>query len=280
MSPIRRAAVLGKPVAHSFSPALHHAAHAALGLDWGYQAIECDEAGLPGLLGRMGPDWIGVSVTMPLKRAALSLADTASAVAAEVGAANTLLFDGAGITAHNTDVAGIEAALREAGVTVVEHGLILGAGGTAQAALAALRDMGDLAPMVVVRDRTRTRDLQATAARLGVTPRIVESLPHLPNPLSGVVISTLPPGAADLLNVSEVAPGCVVLDVVYTPWPTPFTLSAQQAGARIISGLEMLVHQAAGQVRLMTGLPAPLEEMRAALAEAVAARDEAAASGR
>ena len=133
--------MLGSPISHSLSPVLHRAAYAELGLTWWrYEAIECDEAGLPALLDSCGPDWAGLSLTMPLKRVALTVADEVSPLAQAVGAANTLVFspDG-GRRADNIDVAGMVSALREAGLTRVEQAVILGAGGTAQSALAAVR---------------------------------------------------------------------------------------------------------------------------------------------
>ncbi|MGH3613741.1 MAG: shikimate dehydrogenase, partial [Pseudonocardia sp.] len=117
-SPPRRAAVLGSPIAHSLSPVLHHAAYAALGLDgWNYGAHECDESGLGGFVAGLGPEWAGLSLTMPLKRVALEVADQVSALAAATGAANTLVAGPGGWVADNTDVAGIVGALRDAGVT-------------------------------------------------------------------------------------------------------------------------------------------------------------------
>ena len=107
-----RAAVLGRPVGHSLSPVLHTAAYAALGLaDWSYTAVDCGAAELPGLLAGLGPDWAGLSLTMPLKRAALAVADSVHPLAAAVGAANTLVLGG-GRRAYTTDVAGIAEALR------------------------------------------------------------------------------------------------------------------------------------------------------------------------
>src|SRR3954454_21014628 len=135
----RRAAVLGSPIAHSLSPALHRAAHAALGLTgWSYERIECREEELAPLVAGLGPAWVGLSLTMPLKRVALDVADDVSPLAAAVGAADTLLLDGAR-RAHNTDVAGIVGAPPYAGVSRANTAVVLGAGGTAQAALAALR---------------------------------------------------------------------------------------------------------------------------------------------
>ncbi|MFN2495855.1 MAG: shikimate dehydrogenase [Pseudonocardiaceae bacterium] len=270
-SPPHRAAVLGSPIRHSLSPVLHGAAYAALGLsDWRYEAFECDEAALPAFVEGLGPEWAGLSLTMPLKRVALAVATEISPLASAVGAANTLLL-GARRRAENTDVAGILAALREAGLDRVGAAVILGAGGTAQAALAALRELGECTPAVVVRDPARTGQLREAADRLGMAPTISGGLPDVEWPEADVVISTLPPGAADALRPQRWAAGTVVLDVVYTPWPTPFAGSALAGGCRIVSGLAMLLHQAGAQVELMTGRVAPVDQMRAAL-EAAARR--------
>lgn len=274
-STARRAAVLGNPIRHSLSPVLHSAAYAALGLTgWRYQAFDCDEAALPAFVDRLGPEWAGLSLTMPLKRVALTVADEVSPLASAVGAANTLLLGppGGHRRAENTDVAGILAALREAGLDRVSAAVILGAGGTAQAALAALRELGEAAPTVLVRDPARTADLRAAADRLGVAPTICGGLPDCAVPEADVVISTLPPGAADVVRDQHWPTGLVVLDVVYTPWPTPLAASALGAGCRVVSGLAVLLHQAVAQVELMTGRCAPVAPMRAALDAAVVRR--------
>lgn len=254
-----RAAVLGSPVAHSLSPVLHAAAYRALGLEgWSYGRHECTEDGLAGFVAGLGPEWAGLSLTMPLKRVALDVADEVSPLAAATGAANTLVL-GATRRAENTDVAGIVAALGP----VSGRAVVLGAGGTAQAALAALRELGITDVTVLVRSIARAGELRAAAARLGVTPVVEQGLGPV---AADVVISTLPRGAADDLRVDA----AVVLDVVYAPWPTPFAAAA--GGARVVSGLEMLLHQAVAQVELMTGHPGPVDAMREALDAAVAAR--------
>jgi shikimate dehydrogenase len=268
----RRAAVLGLPVGHSLSPTLHLAAYEALGLrDWRYERIECGEDELRGLVDRLGPEWAGLSLTMPLKRVALEVADSVSPLAAAVGAANTLLLDG-GRRAENTDVLGIAEALREAGVARPEQAVVLGAGGTAQAALAALAELGERSPTVIVRDVDRTRQLRATAERLGVRPVVLGGLFDDPLPEADVVISTLPAGGADPLAPTPWRRRPVVLDVVYANWPTTLATSALEAGCTVVSGLSVLLHQAVGQVRLMTGLAAPVDAMRAALDAAAARR--------
>lgn len=269
-----RAAVLGSPVAHSLSPALHTAAYRALGLDgWTYGRHECDEAGLPAFVDGLDAGWAGLSLTMPLKRVALEVADEVSPLAAATGAANTLVLAGGRRAAHNTDVAGIVAAL--AGVAPGGRAVVLGAGGTAQAALAALRDLGIDDVEVLVRNLARAGELRIAADRLGTSPSVSDALADPARASAAirgaaVVVSTLPAGASDRLTGP--GPGTVVLDVVYAPWPTPFAAAAAGAGARVVSGLEMLLHQAVAQVELMTGHPGPVATMRSALDAAVAVR--------
>ena len=172
-----RAAVLGSPIAHSLSPVLHLAAYRALGLaDWDYEKHECVEPGLAGFVAGLGPDWAGLSLTMPLKRVALEVADEISPLAAATGAANTLVLTGGRRYADNTDVAGIIATLRGAGFDGGGRAVVLGAGGTAQAALAALRELGVGEIEVLVRSVGRTGELRATADRIGVTPAVSDAL--------------------------------------------------------------------------------------------------------
>ena len=274
---VRRAAVLGSPIKHSLSPVLHGAAYQALDLHgWHYDKIECDEPGLPRLVDSMGPEWAGLSLTMPLKRVALTVADEVSPLAEAVGAANTLVFSSAGPTggrrADNTDVVGMISALREAGLARVEQAVILGAGGTASSALAAVRELGHDSPIVLVRNLARTGELRETAGRLGMRPTISGGLFEEPLPAADLVISTLPGGAADPLSSTRWQPGTMVLDVVYAPWPTSFARSALAVGCPVVSGLTVLLYQAVAQVELMTGHPGPVEAMRTALVAAVAAR--------
>jgi shikimate dehydrogenase len=273
-----KAAVLGSPVAHSLSPVLHRAAYAELGLgDWSYQGLECTEAGLPGLLGGCGPDWAGLSLTMPLKRTVLPLLDWVQPLAAEVGCANTVIFTGGRKHGHNTDVPGMTAALAAAGVTGSGPtgsgpALILGGGATACSALACLRGLGRTEATVAVRDPRRASQLLAVADRLGLRVQLATlGAPDIPWQL---LISTLPGGAADacaeqIIGAARCGAGrkagqLTVLDVVYHPWPTKLAVTAEQAGATVVGGFEFLLQQAGPQVELMTGRPAPLAAMRAA----------------
>ncbi|ALL76466.1 MULTISPECIES: shikimate dehydrogenase [unclassified Pseudonocardia] len=276
-TPVRRAAVLGSPIAHSLSPALHNAAYAALGLDgWHYDRFEIDEAGLAGFVGGLGPEWAGLSLTMPLKRVLLDVADRVAPGAAAIGAGNTLVFGPQGAVAHNTDVTGIAESLRAAGAGT-GRAVVLGAGGTAQAAVAALHDLEVDHVDVLVRDAGRAGALRETADRLDVEPEVHAVLTDAAAAarlLDGadVVVSTLPAGVADALAGARWRPGTVLLDSVYAPWPTVVAGGAAAAGATIVSGLEMLLRQAIAQVELMTGRPGPEAAMRGALDAAVLAR--------
>ena len=264
-----RAAVLGRPIGHSLSPVLHRAAYHALGLtDWSYDAIDCGEQELPGVLAAHD-GWAGFSCTMPLKRVALSVADEVEPLAGAVGAANTLTPRAqGGWLASTTDVAGIISALTERGVTPASVA-ILGAGGTAQAALAALAELGTRRAEVLVRDVARTRELHATAARVGIELAVACLERESPALGADLVISTLPRGAADPLAARGWTPAQVLLDAVYDPWPTPLGAAFDAAGAKVVSGALMLLHQAAAQVELMTGRRAPVAAMRTALLAAL-----------
>jgi shikimate dehydrogenase len=276
----RRAAVLGSPVAHSLSPVLHAAAYQMLGLHWSYSAIECNEAQLPGVLMGLDESFVGLSLTMPLKRAILPLLDDISELAVAVGAANTVLFDGVGPflrrRGENTDVPGIVAALKARRPEGIRSAVILGAGGTAAAALAALRELGVERSVVVVRDQARTGELQRCAERLGVTLTLVDWPGRAVLSDADMIISTVPAGATDQLAAqSPASSGQLLFDVLYEPWPTSYAAASLAAGAEVIGGLELLVQQAARQVALWTGRPDPVEivaAMRVAGEAAIASR--------
>jgi shikimate dehydrogenase len=260
-----RAAVIGRPVGHSLSPLLHRAAYRALGLtDWTYDALDFGAEDIPVLLAGLGEDWRGFSVTMPCKQAAAAAADEVGALPRLLRAANTLVHlpDGRW-QAENTDVHGVGMALQLAGVQAVSHAAILGAGGTAAATAVALAELGAEQVDVVVREPARAADLVRVLGTLGVTTSVT--------PMAGaalasdVVVSTVPIGAQpDLLGLGWRS-GQTVLDVLYAPWPTPLAERVVDAGGTVISGLEVLFWQATAQVELMTGQPAPIAEMRAAL---------------
>jgi shikimate dehydrogenase len=262
----RRAAVLGSPIAHSLSPVLHRAAYAAMGLDaWSYDAVECGEDGLGALLDGLGPEWAGLSLTMPLKRVALGLVDTVSDLAAKVGGANTIVLRDGRRHGDNTDVYGIETALAEAGLKAPAEALVLGGGATAASALAALAGLGTREAVLAVRTPERAAGAAEVGERFGLAVRVVplgEASAHLPAEL---VVSTLPGGAADVFAEPVAESGAALFDVVYAPWPTALAAAVERAGGTAVGGFAMLLHQAVRQVAMMTGRDdVPVEAMRAA----------------
>ena len=261
----RRAAVLGSPVAHSRSPQLHLAAYRALGLnDWTYDRIECTADQLPSVVGAFGPEWVGVSVTMPGKFAALRFADERTQRAELVGSANTLVRTETGWRADNTDIDGVAGAL---GQRTVGRAVVVGSGGTAPAAVAALAGMGARAITVVARDREKAQRLVTLGAALGSATAVTDFAdPALPSTVAGadVLVSTIPADVA-AGHLDTFAGARVLLDAIYEPWPTPLARGVAAAGGEVISGLQMLLHQAYSQVEQFTGRPAPRREMAAAL---------------
>jgi shikimate dehydrogenase len=271
--------VLGSPIAHSLSPLLHRAAYADLGLaDWRYDAIEVDETGLAGFLAECGPEWAGLSLTMPLKRAVLPLLDTASDLVRLVGAANTVVLGRDGRRAgHNTDVVGIIEALRGIGA-IPGPALVLGAGATAASTLAALRTLGCPSVRVLARRPETASGLFHLADDLGLAlsvgpwPGAGDRLPG--SGAAAVVVCTVPAAAsAALADAVPVDPGAL-LDVSYDPWPPPLVSAWQRAGGAAVGGDEMLLHQAVAQVELMTGQRPDVAVMRAALQAELALRAE------
>lgn len=277
--PDRRLAVIGSPIAHSLSPALHRAAYAVLGLDWGYGRHEVRAGGLEAFVDGLDRRWRGLSVTMPLKEEVAALATGADRTVELTGAANTLLFDGGRRIARNTDVAGVERALRDAGAAAVEHAVVIGAGATARSVIVALDRLGMRGVTVLVRDPSRAVAVRDLVDELGVDLDLVD-IAQLRHVVEGtdVVAWTLPNGVplpGDLGLSGE--PGAVALDVTYSPWPGPLAAPWLAAGGHVASGRDMLLHQAVRQVRFFvsgqTESPLPDEAaveaaMRAALPDA------------
>ena len=283
-----RAAVLGHPIAHSLSPVLHRAAYAALGLDWAYDAVDVTTDQLPAFVRDLDDSWAGLSLTMPLKQAVIPLLDHVEPLAEVVGVVNTVVVQRGGarptLVGANTDVHGIAAALNEggperqrpgAGPAATRHAVVLGAGATAASALAGLAELGIVTSTVLARAIARAGAIMRAAHRMGVdaTVRTMAPLDRTVDALAraDVVVSTLPPGAAD-----EIAPGLdagtvrgVLLDCAYTPRPTALVAAWRAAGGSAVTGERMLLHQAGEQVRLMTGSPAPLAAMDTALTAAL-----------
>ncbi len=264
-----RLAVLGSPIAHSKSPVLHRAAYDVLGLDWKYTAIEVGAGGLADFLAACGPDWRGLSLTMPLKREALPLLAEVEPVAAQVGAVNTVLFrDGARI-GFNTDVYGVQQALRDLGTPRPDTVLLLGAGATASSVVAAVHGLG--ATRIVIGARTPAKAGAAIelATRLGIAASAHELDTAVEEAHDAdVVVSTLPGDVALNLELpTELRESVPLFDVAYAPWPTAIARSWEAVGGTAASGLGMLLHQAIRQVRIfVTGDPEkPLDDESAVL---------------
>ncbi|UWX95879.1 shikimate dehydrogenase [Arthrobacter zhaoxinii] len=261
----RRAAVLGHPIGHSKSPLLHRAAYAHLGFECSYEAIDVREAEaaefVASLRGQAG--WTGLSVTMPLKAVMVTQMDEVRPLVQALGVLNTVTFSrtdsGPRLTGHNTDVPGIVGALRHAGTRRRPRAVVLGAGGTACAAVAALAELDADGVDVCAR-----RFPEAAAGRAGVREAgLATGVTVRPRPweeaaaacsAADVVICTLPPHGADGLaeEISAVRPDAVLLDAAYDPWPSRLASAWSGLGGTVAPGIEMLLYQAVEQVKLFT----------------------------
>jgi shikimate dehydrogenase len=272
----RKAAVLGFPVEHSRSPQLHLAAYRALGFDdWTYDRIACTADELPSVVSGFGPEWVGVSVTMPGKFAALRFADERTERAQLVGSANTLVRTESGWRADNTDVDGVAGALDHR--RDLRRAIVLGSGATAPAAVVALAGLGVTDITVAARNQHRAARLLELGATLGARTHFADLADTnladtnlIDTSLVGqieraeVLVSTIPSEAA-ALYASSFAVVPVLLDAIYDPWPTPLAQAVADAGGQVVGGLQMLLHQAYSQVEQFTGRPAPRQQMAAAL---------------
>lgn len=265
-----RCAVLGDPVAHSLSPVLHRAGYAAVGLDWEYDAVRVPAGGLADFVAGLDPAvWRGLSVTAPLKREAMALADAVSDRVDLVGAANTLLLTGEEVHADNTDLPGAVAAVRERYDGRIRFATILGGGATAASTGLAMAELGAEALRVAVREPSRAAETAARIAAHPSRPAVeVIGLDEADDD-TDVIVSTIPVTAQTDRLVARCGGVGLLFDVIYDPWPTPLV---QAAGGPVVSGLDLLVHQAALQFTAYTGLAAPLERMRAAGEDALRER--------
>ena len=254
-----RCAVVGSPIDHSLSPAIHQAAYGWLGLDWRYERHRVVAADLAGFVAGLDTSWRGLSCTMPLKQAAVALG-VADPVVQTLAVANTLVFDGVPADMHttrvyNTDVSGLVSAVRLSGVNGVTRAVLLGNGATARSALLAVSQLGASQATVLARDPAKSAALAELGQGFGVEVHHLD-LGSVPGP-ADLVVSTLPAAAAAAVAAALTAE--LVVDVVYDPWPTPLAQEAIRRGLRLLSGLDLLAHQAVGQVEAMTGRTVPVE---------------------
>ncbi len=264
-----RCAVVGDPVDHSLSPVLHHAAYDRLGLAWNYDAVRVPAGTLAGEVERLraddeGPPWRGLSVTAPLKREALALADRATDRARLAGGANTLVLTDDGVHADNTDLPGAAAAVRERHDGAVDDVVVLGAGATAASVLLALCDLGARRVTLLARDPARAAATAETVRGHRDGPEVrVLGLDVEPWTVDAVV-GTIPAAAQDSRVLAAWSGASLVLEAVYDPWPTPLAAAVLARRGTLVSGLDLLAHQAALQVRAFTGFDVDVDLLRGA----------------
>ena len=266
----RRLAVLGSPIAHSLSPRLHAAAYAVLGLDWRYDAIDVSESDLAPFVTGRGDEWLGLSLTMPLKSSIRPLLDSRDELSVLTGSTNTVRFSLSGgerrLDGFNTDVGGIVRALDEKAIVSARHVAILGAGATAASAVVAAAQLGAEHVSILARSPEKAADLEqighAAGTSIAILPLTVASLDVID---ASLVISTLPgtAEAAGLLGDSTLPGRSDLLDVAYHPWPSALGAIWSASDRTVVSGLRMLLHQALLQIRIFANsdpaLPLPDE---------------------
>jgi len=244
-----------------------------LGLDWTYDAVECVGPELAEFVQTRDASWRGLSLTMPLKRDVLPLLDWRHPLVDRVGAANTVLMTNDGIRGFNTDVMGAVRSFREAGVSTLDDVHILGAGATASSMLVAVAELGASRVVVSARTPAKAQELVTLGASLGVDV-IVRAWGIQDRSLRApdAIISTLPGGENDMVFPEPIRDSSALFDIAYDPWPS--ALAASWSGT-VISGFDLLINQAVGQVRVfvngdpeaeLPGEAAVVDAMRAAIA--------------
>ncbi|MCS5733249.1 shikimate dehydrogenase [Herbiconiux daphne] len=277
----RRLGVLGSPIAHSKSPALHRVAYAALGLPWRYDPYEVTTDALAGFVDGLTPDWRGLSLTMPLKETVFGHLDAVDAIGRTTRSVNTVLVthdDGRRrLEGFNTDVYGTRQALERAGIRQVTRALVVGGGATARSAVVAVAQLGAEHVDIVLRSPDKAAQAAETARAAGVSVDVVAL--HDPSVewlAPDLTISTLPGGVGAAQNFAGTlaSTSSALLDVSYDPWPSEFAALWQESDHPVVSGLAMLVHQAVAQLRVFVhGDPlvklADEERITAAMLDAV-----------
>ena len=269
------AAVIGSPITHSLSPVLHLAAYRDLGIEIDYRRIEVKKDAVESFLGSWPENLVGLSVTMPLKQVIIPLLSQVDGLAKAVGAVNTVVPFPGGITAgFNTDVYGIVAAIKEVKGRdwSPKKAVIIGSGATASSALAALVELGAGQINLVARRVSGAGNAVQAATRMGIDPGYVplaatdKARKTIEN--ADLIISTVPREVLDeFYKTISFNSNQAVLDIIYDPSPTMLVKRALAAGASIISGKFMLLHQAVMQVKLFTSRTPNLDIMRAAIRE-------------
>ncbi|WP_439903002.1 shikimate dehydrogenase family protein [Microbacterium azadirachtae] len=272
MSGSSRLAVWGDPIDHSRSPDLHGAAYRVLGLDWEYGRRRVDVAGFDDALDGLDSSWRGLSLTMPLKERAFARSEELDDDARLTGAVNTLLL-GERIRGFNTDVRGLTEALQAGGLGSSRTARVLGGGATARSALVSLLRLGVTDVELRTRRIAQAQELAGFGERLGLRVQ-AHALDEVVAEAVDLTVSTLPGDARlnDTTVAGLVPAGGALFSAAYAPWPTP--LAQAWTDAPVLTGLEMLLHQAVAQIRIflhgtpdapLRDQPAVLDAMRAAL---------------
>jgi shikimate dehydrogenase len=284
---MKRFAIIGYPISHSLSPVMYNAAFPAMGIDAVYEAWSTPPEDLRKAVESLrGPDMMGMNVTVPHKEAVFDLVDLVDATAKAIGAVNCVSKEGNLLTGHNTDKYGFIHSLRAAGCDPAgKRALILGAGGSARAVAYGLAEAGVGSISIAGRTAERVEALAAHVEQVSPRPIQITRVGWqdegcvAASMKSDLIVNCTPMGMLHTpeqdespLPAEAISAGVWVYDLVYNPSETPLLSLAKQAGALPVSGLDMLVHQAAESVRLWTGREAPIDIMRSAAEAALAER--------
>lgn len=269
---MRTIALIGDPVAHSPSPAMHRAAFAAAGLELDYVAERVTRDELPREFDRLREQHIGLNVTIPLKESVVPLLDEVHGDAAQTGSVNTVTFAEGLAIGESTDGPGFMAALERAGVPPVGRAVIIGAGGAARAVAAALRGNG-AEVTIAARDPGRAADAARAVGAL-LTPFGADSLAAELPAVDLLVNATPLADRSPLPEGVSLHEGLTVFDLVYRPRETRLLADARAAGCRTVEGLDMLVEQGARSFEIWTSVEAPIDVMREAALQALEERAE------
>ena len=262
---MKHAGVAGYPIEHSLSPIIHKAGYEALGLDWNYEKYLLKEEELFNFVSTRDNELVGLSLTMPLKEKAIEISDVVTDLAKKANSANTLIFKENKVYSGNTDVYGIVQALKTNKKLDLTNPAIIGSGATARSAVLSLNNMGAKNVMVCARNESAVNQVSDLANSLGLTCQIINWNDLAKAMNASTLISTLPSQAMDkFAALGPENPG-TLLDIAYDPWPSKVAMEWIFRRGFVVSGLEMLLHQACMQFELMTGLKAPITQMRQAL---------------
>lgn len=257
--------LIGWPVEHSRSPAIHNAAFAALGLDWRYILLPTPPDQLDAVVARMRSGELqGANVTIPHKQAVMPCLDEIDPAAQAVGAVNTIVKQGDRLVGFNTDTFGFKRALIETGVEVIDHPcMVLGAGGSARAVVHVLRELHAQITLYA-RDVGKARAFHADCRPWGALGQI--------DPVTKLIVNTTPIGLSPNVDASPWPAGvplpkdALIFDLLNNPPRTKLMQQAEQAGLRAVNGWNMLVYQGAAAFELWTGIEPPADVMKHALA--------------